>query len=216
MKIDAPPRRRYRQTTRAQTAQVTGLRILDAFAARLRSGWFDEIRLEDVAADAGVTVQTVIRRFGGKDGLLEAAADRLDREIKNRRQVSPGDVAGALEALLEDYELVGDLVIRSLAQEDRHPAMKRMTDTGRAFHRDWLLGVFSPWLETLAPEEARRHTDALVVATDVYVWKLVRRDMARPLSEYRRLLESLIAAALHTLSPSGDPICTRTSGQARI
>lgn len=197
-------KRGYRQSARARAAEQTGERILDGFAARLRDGWFDEVRLEDVARDAGVTVQTVIRRFGGKDGLLEAAHARMSREIRGRREVAAGDVAGAVRALIEDYELVGDIVMRSLAQEDRHPAMRQMTDFGRSFHRQWLQRVFSPWLEPLSPEEARSRTDALVVATDVYIWKLVRRDMARTTTEYRRQVEDLIAAALHGLSRAGE------------
>ena len=64
--------RTYRQTARAKAAEETGIRIVEAFMARMEDCWFEEIRLEDVASDAGVTVQTVIRRFGGKDGLLEA------------------------------------------------------------------------------------------------------------------------------------------------
>lgn len=177
-------------------AETTGRRILDAFNARLLDGWFDEIRLEDVAVDAGVTVQTVIRRFGGKDGLLEAAADRLNEEVQGRRQVAPGAVAAAIQALMDDYEEAGDLVMRSLAQEDRHPAIRRMTDAGRAYHRAWIEAVFAPWLQDLPPADARKRTDALVVATDVYVWKLLRRDMDRPLREYRRLVERLIDSAL--------------------
>lgn len=196
-------RRRYRQTARAEMAEITGRRILDAFNARLLNGWFDEIRLEDVAADAGVTVQTVIRRFGGKDGLLEAAADQLNRDVQGRRGVAPGDLAGVAQALLDDYEQAGDLMMRSLAQEDRHPAIRRMTDAGRAFHRAWVQAAFSPWLQDLAPAEARRRADALVVATDVYVWKLLRRDMGRPLPEYRRLLGQLIDAALEGLAQPG-------------
>lgn len=196
-------RRRYRQTARAEMAEITGRRILEAFNGRLLSGWFDEIRLEDVAADAGVTVQTVIRRFGGKDGLLEAAADQLNREVQGRRAVAPGDLAGVAQALMDDYEQAGDLVMRSLAQEDRHPAMRRMTDFGRAFHRAWVQAAFAPWLQDLPPAAARRRTDALVVATDVYLWKLLRRDMGRPLSDYRRLLEQLIAAALEPPAKPG-------------
>ncbi|MDB5449250.1 MAG: TetR/AcrR family transcriptional regulator [Phenylobacterium sp.] len=190
------PRRPYRQSVRARAAEETGERILDAFSARLRDGWFDEIRLEDVAAEAGVTVQTVIRRFGGKAGLLEAQGERLNTEVQGRRDVAPGDVPGAIEALLEDYEASGDLVMRSLAQEDRHPAIRRLTDLGRGNHRAWLDGVFAPWLAGLSADEARRRTDALVAATDVYLWKLLRRDMARPLPDYRRLVETLVAAAL--------------------
>ena len=54
-------RREYTQTVRAQAAEETGKRIVEAFIARLMSDWFDQITLDVIAADAGVTVQTVIR-----------------------------------------------------------------------------------------------------------------------------------------------------------
>lgn len=194
-------RRPYRQTARAQAAEATGERILDAFVARLRDGWFDEIRLEDVAQGAGVSVQTVIRRFGGKDGLLDAAFQWIGREIDVRRDVAPGDTAGAVRALSDDYEVTGDLVIRSLAQEDRYRGMRRITDAGRAFHRAWVARVFAPWLQG-EPDAARRRLDALVVATDLYLWKLLRRDMNRPAAEYQAHVATLIAAALAEPPPA--------------
>src|SRR5262245_12423617 len=132
-----PNRRNYNQTARARAAEETGRRILDAFQARLLQVWFDEIRLADVARHAEVRVQTVIRRYGGKDGRLEAAHLRLGEEIQTRRIVKPGDVAGAISAVIEDYETVGDFVMRCLGQEDRHPAMRQMTDVGRRYHREW-------------------------------------------------------------------------------
>src|SRR6266545_3349860 len=68
MKVDAAAAkpRRYTQGARAQAAEATALRIVDAFLTRLMKQWFDEITLDGVAEDAGVTVQTVVRRFGGK------------------------------------------------------------------------------------------------------------------------------------------------------
>jgi AcrR family transcriptional regulator len=191
-----PAKRTYRQAARAQAAEATAERILEAFVRRLRETWFDEIRLEDVANDAGVTVQTVIRRFGGKDGLLDATSMHVSAEVQRRRAVAPGDVASAVTTLLEDYEAAGDLFMRMLAQEDRYLPVKRLTDHGRAYHRAWVRGVFSPWLEVLPPLEAEARLDALVVVTDVYVWKLLRRDMGRTVAELRSLMEHMIAAAL--------------------
>lgn len=200
MNAVASPKRAYRQTARAQMAEETARRILEAFAARLMSGWFDEIRLEDVAAEAGVTVQTVIRRFGGKDGLLDAATERLSDDIRARRRVAAGDLAAAVHALAEDYEQAGDLVMRILAQEDRYPAIRRMTDEGRRSHRAWVEAVFAPGLAGLPADAAQRRTDALVAATDIYIWKLLRRDLKRPLAEYRALVSRLVQGAL-----AGDP-----------
>jgi AcrR family transcriptional regulator len=203
MKSAAPAPRPYRQTARARAAEETGMRLVEAFSARLREHWFDEIRLEDVARDGGVTVQTLIRRFGGKEGLLDAAQAQLGEEIRTRRAQGPAPrpgAAGAIAALAADYEEVGDLVLRMLAQEGRHPAIRKMTDFGRAGHRQWVAESFAPWLDLLAGETRRRALDALVVACDVYVWKLLRRDMGRPLAEYRAQIGAMAAAALG-LSP---------------
>ncbi|HSV04803.1 MAG TPA: TetR/AcrR family transcriptional regulator [Phenylobacterium sp.] len=197
-------KRPYRQTARAAAAEATRERILDAFIDRMRESWFDEIRLEEVARDAQVTVQTVIRRFGGKDGLLEAMHERSDREIRMRRAVRPGDLQGAVRVLTEDYEAIGGLILRLLAQEDRYPAVKRLTDVGRAAHRGWIREVFAPWLQALPAAEAERRLDGLVAAMDLYVWKLVRRDMRRPIAEYQALVRRLVLAVLDagTADPS--------------
>jgi AcrR family transcriptional regulator len=192
----AEPRRPYRQTSRAAAAEATGGRILAAFRARLEQGWLEEIRLEDIARDAGVTVQTVIRRFGGKEGLLEVAAERIGEAVELRRDVAPGQALPAIAAVIRDYEASGDLIMRMLAQEDRHPAMRRITDVGRAGHRRWIGDVFAPWIERAPRERREAMHDALVVATDLYVWKLVRRDMGRGTDALVRLMLQMIAAAL--------------------
>ncbi len=68
--------RTYRMTARADAAERTGERIIDAMLKRYAETAYDQIRLQDVAADAGVSTQTVIRRFGSKHGLLAAAIER--------------------------------------------------------------------------------------------------------------------------------------------
>ena len=190
------PKRAYRQSARALAAEATGERILDSFEEQMGERWFDEIRLEDVARDAGVTAQTVIRRFGNKEGLLDALQLRISTIVSQRRDVPEGEVDAAVASLIEDYEEHGDLVMRMLAQEDRFAACRALTDVGRREHRKWIAKAFAPWLRRM-PEDARqRAEDALVVAGDLYVWKLVRRDMQRPIAEYRAIMEVMLAAAI--------------------
>ena len=196
LKGSLPETRSYRQRARAEAAEATGRRILDSFLRRAETEWFDKIRLEDIAADAGVTVQTVIRRFGGKQGLLEAAHRRLGESISIRRTVTKGDLDHAVDVLSNDYEAVGRLVLRLLDQEEMHPALKPTLDLGRRFHREWLEQVFEGELAGKAPARRRATVDALVVATDLYIWKLVRIDMGRPIPAFKRIVRIMLLAAL--------------------
>jgi len=204
MKTTAELKRPYHQTARAAATAANAERILQAFRARLERQWFDEMRLEDVAHDAGVTMQTVIRRFGGKDGLLDITADLISQEVMATRAAPSGDASAIVRAVIEDYEVTGDLVLRVLAQEDRFPPLRRLTDLGRSEHRRWVGEVFADQLAGLSPAAAQRRLDALVVATDLYVWKLIRRDMGRPIAELQALMERLIHSALSDVSPNPD------------
>ncbi|MGQ0637018.1 MAG: TetR/AcrR family transcriptional regulator [Planctomycetaceae bacterium] len=200
--------RLYRQTARAESAAATGRRIIEAFLERLREQWYDEITLDCVAADAGVTVQTVVRRFGGKAGLLAEAVQVMIRLGKERRATVPGDLDQLVKHLIDDYEHLGDTIIRLLALEDRHPVLKEQLELGRRKHRNWVAKAFADDLSALEPKARQVVLDALVVATDVYVWKLLRRDMARSIAAteatMKHMIRSAVAANLALEGAPGD------------
>jgi AcrR family transcriptional regulator len=193
---DAHPARPYRQSARAEAARATGQHILQAFSDCLRAQWFDEVTLEEVAERAGVNVRTVIRRFGGKEGLLEAFVEDFIPSIAVARETPAGDIGAAIERLMMIYEDWGDSVIRNLAQEPRHPALKRLLDLGRLRHRATTAEIYAQWLARLDEPRRTRTLDALVAATDVYVWKLARRDMGRSRAETVALVRQLVDAVL--------------------
>src|SRR5215469_736726 len=186
------PTRQYQQRARAEAAEATGHRIVEAFLARLMAQWFDEITLDQVAADAGVTVQTVVRRFGGKEGLLSEAVKTLAPQINAQRAAPPGDIDRLIENLLGDYEKTGDAIIRLLALEPRHPALKTVLDIGRRSHREWARKAFAEALDPLEAPARERALDALVIVTDVYTWKLLRRDMGRSARATAAAIKNLI------------------------
>jgi AcrR family transcriptional regulator len=195
-----PATRPYRQSSRAESAEATGRRISDAFLARLLRQWYDEITLDRVAEDAGVTVQTVVRRFRGKEGVLAAAIKTFGSQINARRAAPGGDVDRAVDNLLVDYEQTGDAVIRLLALEPRHPVLKEFLDFGRGEHRRWVETAFVKLLGELDAATRRRALDALVIATDVYTWKLLRRDMARSVAATATTIKCMIHATLAEFS----------------
>ena len=169
--------RGYRMVARAQAAAATAERILDAATELFWEQPGDQISLDEVARRAGVSVQTVIRRFGGKDGLFAAAWEREAQRVRRQRdQAPPGDVARAVRVLAEHYEMFGDRVLKLLAEEDRVPRLREITDHGRAFHRDWCARVFAPALAGRPAAARARRLAQLVAVCDVYTWKLLRRD----------------------------------------
>lgn len=173
------PPRTYRQTARAEQTDANTDRIVRACVTLIRTvRRLTEITLDDIARESGVTVRTVLRRFGSRDGALEAAFGPLSSEIRSLRPPTPpGDVEAAVTTILDQYEQMGDFNIRALEAEDLLPLAHRGLEVGRQSHREWLGGVFAPQLARLKPREREHRIVALYAATDIYIWKLLRRDL---------------------------------------
>jgi AcrR family transcriptional regulator len=191
--------RRYTQTTRAVAAEETRLRILDAAVALQTARLAAEISLEDVAAQAGVSVQTVLRRFGNRAGLFDAAVVHANSQVEEERRAPAGDVPAALRILVDHYEKRGDMALMMLAQESTYAHVRQLADAGKAMHRHWVTEVFAFDLDGLGAAALEEAVDLLVVATDVYTWKLLRRDrgLSRATTEHRitTLVSAVLAAA---------------------
>ena len=136
-----------------------------------------DLTLERIADSAGVTVQTVIRHFGSRDGVFEAAVAREMGRVRDERD--PKAVSGPAEAvrqLVAHYERIGDRGVRLLAEEHRSAVVADIATRGRALHRAWCEETFATTLSRLAGPARRRRLAQLVAVCDVYVWKLLRRD----------------------------------------
>jgi AcrR family transcriptional regulator len=182
-------RRTYRMKVRAEATAATHDAILDAATEQFLGRWYDEVSLAGIAQQAGVSSQTVINHFGSKERLMASVVERIGPEAGRR---APGDdpVAG----VVEDYETGGDTVIRMLALEERIPALAGLLGAGRAGHRAWVQEAFADRLPAGGPE--REQALAVhVAATDIYVWKLLRRDMGMSredtIEAMRRLVDGL-------------------------
>ena len=78
-----------------------------------------EIVLADVAARAGVSVRTVLRHFGNREGLFTAMLEFVSTELLHERGTpAAGDLPSAVSGLFDEYEDIGDFVIVMLGQEN--------------------------------------------------------------------------------------------------
>jgi AcrR family transcriptional regulator len=191
-------KRAYEMRSRGVATAITHDKIINAAIDTFMAERSFAIALGPVAERAGVTVKTVLRHFGNRDALIEAAWSRLYRDVMAERAALPGDREGALSVLIAHYERRGDMILGVLAEEDQDPRARRMCDTGRIDHRQWMEEVFGAGLPERGDERCRL-VDALVVATDVYSWKLLRVDRGLSVDEVRdrmRLMtEAFLAAA---------------------
>ncbi|HEX6711484.1 MAG TPA: TetR/AcrR family transcriptional regulator [Rubrobacter sp.] len=188
-------RRVYRMGARAESAEETRRRILDAVIGLHMERYYDQISLDDVAKRAEVTVQTVLRRFGNKDRLIDAATEvARERVIGQRSEAPVGDIAGAVENLVDHYEEWGESSLRLLAQEDRVPAFRKATDAGRTLHYEWVGRTFAPLLAERSGEARERLLAELVAVCDVYVWKVLRLDLGLGREQTELALREMILA----------------------
>jgi len=198
--------RAYRMVARADEAEATRLQILDAARQLFAELLYDQVTLNTVAGLAGVTVQTVIRRFKSKDHLFAAVAQWKSDQIRSARDKAPeGDLPGAICNLFDTYEQWGDDVLNLLAQEQRTALIRQLTDRGRRYHHAWVRRVFSPLLADVPPEQRPRRLAQLIAVTDVCAWKILRRDLGLHREEAEATLCELAAGILRLTKASASP-----------
>lgn len=99
-KAKAPRRRR--------TAEEAREEILDAAEKRLRESGPDAIRLQEIAADVGISHPAVLHHFGSREGLVEAVIERtmdqLERELLS--MITQGNESGGPPDSIELTERV--------------------------------------------------------------------------------------------------------------
>jgi AcrR family transcriptional regulator len=191
--------RPYRMRARADAVARTRRRILQAAFDLANEKASVEIVLSDIAERADTSVQTVLRHFGSRDGLFGALTAFARDEIVEERAAPVGDIVAAIEVIFDHYEMRGDVVLRLLGQEFGDERVRAVTEQGRQTHREWVELVFAPQLGARAEAARDELVDLLVVATDVYTWKLLRRDRrldrVQAQARVRHLIDAVLAAA---------------------
>jgi len=193
-------KRSYDMTARAAKAQATKARIRACAVELFCNRPAEEFTLDEIAGRAETTVQTVLRIFGSKDELIYEALEDMAAGGVFLRPTAPGDISAAVGSFFDIYETVGDLVIDRLGEERRRPALKATLNQGRENHRDGVKTVFAPQLERVHGAERAKLLTTLIVMTDVYVWKLLRRDMKMN----RSAAEAIVAGMIRSVLEQGE------------
>lgn len=183
-------------TTRADGAAATKDRIARAAMALFIERAFEDVTLAAIATASGVSHQTVLNHFESKEGVALAVGALLNEETTAvRYAATPGDVPGAVAALVGDYERMGDANFRWAATAERMGRIAALLDDARVGHQEWIVAMFGARLPAGAAPR-RRAIRALHAATDVYTWKLLRRDLHLGRAETERIIADLVVGVL--------------------
>jgi AcrR family transcriptional regulator len=176
-------------------AADTSTRILEVAERLFASQPFDRVTLAAVAKGAGVTIPTLQRKYRNKEGLFAAVGAVVRERVRGQRGEAPrGDVSAAVRQLVAHYEAEGPLVWHLLRQEADVSSLAAPLEAGRRVHRDWVEAAFAHALDGVSGSRRAARVDALVAATDLYLWKLLRLDLGRSRAEVEKTLIAMATA----------------------
>ena len=185
---------------RAEGMRLTRNRIVQAALKLALEQAYEDITLVAIAAAAGVSHQTVLNHFESKEKVAAAAVEVLAQETTAARaRAKPGDLRGAVSILVGEYERFGDASARWAVASERLGSLAPLLDAARASHQAWLEHICSDRLPA-APALRRDAIHALHAATDVYTWKLLRRDLRVSRESAERIMLDLANGVLDRVS----------------
>jgi AcrR family transcriptional regulator len=181
---------------RAEGMVDTRERIVQAALKLALEQAYEDVTLAAIAEAAGVSHQTVLNHFASKENVAAAAAEMLDRQTRAARDnARADDHPRAIAILVGEYERFGDAAARWAMASERLGSLAPLLDRARAGHQAWLDRIFSDLLPK-APAARRHAIHALHAATDVYTWKLLRRDLQLPRADTERIILELVYGIL--------------------
>lgn len=193
------PKRSYQMSKRAESSAQTALDIFAATAELWHEHAIGDITLEAIAERANVSVRTIIRRYGSKEGLFEACIQNNAVDMESHREkAEPGNVDDVIHCLLTDYEAHGDAMVRTLAVEEQLDIARRVLKAGRIYHREWCQRMFAPFLPEKQTNGYEQELMAFVAATELYLWKLLRRDLNYDLKATQQTFKRLVNGIINS------------------
>lgn len=190
--MNVPPRR-YSMERRSAKVEATKTRVRTA-AAALYAAHPEHFALKSVAEQAGTSVQTVLRIYGSKSALVASLLES-SRGPSRRTGGLPEPIETAIRARYSEYEKNGDILSPAPGDSRRDLPHAKQLETTRQAHRAWVEKIFAGSLGTQASLAEQARLFGLIVATDVSVWRLLRRDFGL----YRRAAEAVVIGIITAL-----------------
>lgn len=198
--IANPAVREYRSELRAQQAEGTRARILDA-TVRLMAGGVASLSIPAVAREAGVSVPTIYRHFRTKPDLLAALYPHVARKsgldaVPHPRSLD--ELRDAVRAMFDRLDSLDDLARAALASpasaEARHVTMPDRYERVRR-----LADAIEPRLSDVDRARIARLLVVLTASSSLRMW---RDHLGSTVDEAADDVEWLVRAAVAAATSS--------------
>jgi AcrR family transcriptional regulator len=186
--------RSYRMTNRAIAAAQTADNILCATKDLFIAKPIADVTLSDIAARSGVTVQTILRRFGDKDSVFAAAVDHFAAEVYQQRgRAVPNNPDDIVANLVQHYEEWGRLMLKMIGEQATTPAVEDTVAAAKRYHRHWCQAMFPDALATPEGPDRSRRLAQLTTICDLRTWELLRIESRLSRKQTATALRELLA-----------------------
>jgi AcrR family transcriptional regulator len=154
MMDDVKPQREYHSTRREQQAQATREAIVAAARTLFVRDGYAATSVRAIAAEAGVSDQTIYAAFGSKRALLTALWNALDvnagvMELRDRLQAAHGDPGRQLDLIIgfdmQLFERSADVIEAARRAGDAEPELSNIAVEGRERGRRGRETVMAAW-----------------------------------------------------------------------
>ena len=192
--------REYRSALRAEQAEETRKRILDA-TLRVMAGGIAGVSVPAVAREAGVSVPTVYRHFGTKSGLLTALYPHLVPRVGMYEMAPPRSMEEfrtAIAAMFDRLDASDDLTRAAMASPAAHQARAAtMPDRLRLVRQ--FVDSMAPGIATADRERIVRLMVILTMSSALRTWRdHLAASVDAAADDVEWALRSLIAASSRT------------------
>jgi AcrR family transcriptional regulator len=200
-------KRSYQQRQRAQSAEATRQRILDAARACLTATPLLAVSLERIAGQAGVARRTIYQIFGSRVGLFEALEqDMLQRggfaevqaafnENTDARQILDLMLSASTRLLEREQAILRALYLQALIDPEAATLTRRI-DEGRIGGMRYLAQLLEEQGYTRPGLTQAEVGDILALLTDFATFDQLRARLGATPEEIARRLQILASSLL--------------------
>jgi AcrR family transcriptional regulator len=193
----------YVSPLRAEQAEQTRLRIIQAYGDEVCSGASDEVTVQQVAARAGVSVPTLYRNFPSLDALGDAYWAWVEPQLGTFAKIESADdlppfAQGLFEQLAAREAMVRAMLVSRSGRRLRDRSVQRRN---QAFQR-----ALAPLTRRMSERDARAVTAMCKILSSGHVWLLMRDDWGLDASEAGRVVEWAMRVLIDAIRKNPNPL----------